>query len=521
MADMRNRRDQLAEASEELFELTHDQADLWGSDENEYVDVERVDDEHVTVSFYRRDKESGEKKGKPYFTETFTTEETEEIRIVTLGGDDKVVVRGTVSGSITVKIDGGRGKDEYVDDSKVKGWFLVTPIPDAETSTYFFDSDDDSKFALGNGTRLDRHEHDAWREDTVAFYPFFRDYGNDWSWAPWLGYSSEDGIYVGIRPTLIGYGFRMEPYAWKQSLGAAYAFGSRGFIAEYDGDFRTFIPNARVLINATASELELANFYGFGNETVSDTARATGGYYDIGQRHFQLTADVQVPQTSDFRMYIGGQISHTATQLDQSPILDDLRPYGVDPTTLVAMRTGLGVDTRDHHRVTTKGIYFTVDGEFFPNLLDNRSSFAKGRIDARTYLSAKIPVPMTLALRGLGQKVVGDDVPYYELAYIGGGRILRGYDRERFSGQAALSGNAELRVTLFHYKLIARSSFGLIGFADVGRVYLDGESSEEWHYSFGGGVAIGIAGPTNVVTVTMARSEEGTRSLNVRFGYSF
>ena len=54
-----SRRDELPEASEEFFEIIHEQSDLWGSDDDEYVEIDRLDDDHVQVAFYRRDKETG------------------------------------------------------------------------------------------------------------------------------------------------------------------------------------------------------------------------------------------------------------------------------------------------------------------------------------------------------------------------------------------------------------------------------------------------------------------------------
>jgi hypothetical protein len=44
----------------------------------------------------------------------------------------------------------------------------------------------------------------------------------------------------------------------------------------------------------------------------------------------------------------------------------------------------------------------------------------------------------------------------------------------------------------------------------VGRVFLDGESSSDWHESFGGGIWFSPLGPASVVSATVARSPERT-----------
>jgi hypothetical protein len=59
---------------------------------------------------------------------------------------------------------------------------------------------------------------------------------------------------------------------------------------------------------------------------------------------------------------------------------------------------------------------------------------------------------------------------------------------------------------------------GVLGFADVGRVWLSGEDSEVWHPSGGGGVMLQPVATPFVLTAAMARGREGSRWY---FGYGF
>jgi hypothetical protein len=63
-------------------------------------------------------------------------------------------------------------------------------------------------------------------------------------------------------------------------------------------------------------------------------------------------------------------------------------------------------------------------------------------------------------------------------------------------------------VPLSRARLLLPGQVGLMGFADVGRVFLEGESSKDWHESIGGGVWLAVLGPANVVSLTLARSPE-------------
>jgi hypothetical protein len=59
-----------------------------------------------------------------------------------------------------------------------------------------------------------------------------------------------------------------------------------------------------------------------------------------------------------------------------------------------------------------------------------------------------------------------------------------------------------------------------MGLADVGRVYLDGETSEVWHAGVGGGIWFAWLGGSKVVSLAVARGAERT-TLNFRIGAAF
>jgi hypothetical protein len=81
-------------------------------------------------------------------------------------------------------------------------------------------------------------------------------------------------------------------------------------------------------------------------------------------------------------------------------------------------------------------------------------------------------------------------------------------------------GNAELRLHLFRTMLLLPTNVGIFGLADIGRVYVDGENSDEWHTGFGGGLSFGVFRAVNTLTVAVATSEERT-GLYVRAGFLF
>ena len=122
-------------------------------------------------------------------------------------------------------------------------------------------------------------------------------------------------------------------------------------------------------------------------------------------------------------------------------------------------------------------------------------------------------------MRIAGKKVWGD-YPFHEAAVLGGWRTLRGFRRERFAGDAAVYGSAELRVPLSKFAFILPDELGVLGFTDVGRVFFLGEDSNKWHVGAGGGLWIAPVNRSNTFTLVVAKSAEGVRYY-VRAGLAF
>jgi hypothetical protein len=123
------------------------------------VEVSRLESGDVDVAAWRREKDTGGKKDDPpVYHRLFRRAETREIRLYMLGGDDKVVISGNVPRSIIVRVDGGKGDDEFIDDSVVHGvlWGFLFFIPQADHMTYFYDHSGDNNIVEGPGSSFDK-----------------------------------------------------------------------------------------------------------------------------------------------------------------------------------------------------------------------------------------------------------------------------------------------------------------------------------------------------------------------------
>jgi hypothetical protein len=162
----------------------------------------------------------------------------------------------------------------------------------------------------------------------------------------------------------------------------------------------------------------------------------------------------------------------------------------------------------------------------FPKAWDVEETYGWVEGSAATFWSAGSQGRATLALRAGGKHMLGDTYPYFSAATVGGGGLFSGLDEvrglrpNRFIGDSSVYGNAELRLYVSRFFLALPGEWGLFGFGDVGRVWLDGETSDQWHTSWGGGIWIGLLARTNSVAFTIAQSDERT-AFYVRAGFSF
>jgi hypothetical protein len=68
--------------------------------------------------------------------------------------------------------------------------------------------------------------------------------------------------------------------------------------------------------------------------------------------------------------------------------------------------------------------------------------------------------------------------------------------------------------------VVLPADIGVFGLADAGRVFLEGESSDEWHTAFGGGLWLAFLDRAYTVSVAAASSDERT-GVYVQAGFAF
>jgi len=176
---------------------------------------------------------------------------------------------------------------------------------------------------------------------------------------------------------------------------------------------------------------------------------------------------------------------------------------------LMGGEAGVHLHTVEGALTARRGFRVRAAARYTPALFDVTSGYTKAYALAGVSMGGRLLTDVFLDLQLAGEKNWGT-YPFFDAAFIGGttlpvplsfsaiaGTPLRGFDANRFAGDAAVGGNAELRIALGKFLALLPFRYGLSGVADIGRVFLAGESSSTWHNGVGGGlwIAVYAAGP--------------------------
>jgi outer membrane protein assembly factor BamA len=312
-------------------------------------------------------------------------------------------------------------------------------------------------------------------------------------------------LNAGVKHTR--YGFRAYPYFSRNQTSVGWAFGRSKLFVDHRQYYRGLLGEGVDLgLRGRFSGLEVLHFYGLGNETTQDESNS---FYAVDQRQLTLTGTVSVGDGEGTEWGIGPVFKRTVSDTTVSGnFVADEKPYGSGTLMQVGVQTSLDLDRRDHLTWPTSGYHASAGAAYYPGFMDLDSYVVEARGEVATFLSPSGGNP-TLATR-VGGKHLWGTFPYYEAAFLGGTRNVRGLREDRYAGRSSLYGSAELRVSLGRFFVIFPANFGLFGFGDLGRVFADDLPSDKWHNAYGGGIWIAPLTRATTFQISLARSEQRT-----------
>lgn len=150
----------------------------------------------------------------------------------------------------------------------------------------------------------------------------------------------------------------------------------------------------------------------------------------------------------------------TMEKVETGGILDSGSITGSRGGLLSGFGVSLDWDTRDGVLTPRKGVFFQLAADTYGAMTGSDFTFTSLKLDCRKYFL--VASDQVLALQAYIRSTAGE-VPFHQLAFLGGESLMRGYYKGRFRDRDILAVQAEYRV--FVTKTI--SVAGCAGLADV------------------------------------------------------
>lgn len=479
IAKLKSRRDHLVEYANEYYSVLAKEVDIVGSKQNEYFEIKKRDKGEVTINMYTADK-NGNKTGEPLYSRTFLKDETKEIRIYGIDGNDNFNIAYNGS-AIKIRIIGGPKKDVY-SYSLPTGNKKIIVYDDTQNE---FKTGEKIKYHLSNDSAIHAYDYSAYKLDKVGLKPGF-------------SYNTEDRIYVTLGYRIQKQQWRKSPFGYEHNFNVNYSITQKAFSFQYKSLFNQFIGKWNLGLLANYDFVRDFYYEGIGNNSIKYITDKK--FYKLRSREFNSAVSFIRPIDSSSAITISGFYKTVKLLKDSSKFISVTQalidPSVFDQHNFAGAKLEYLYEKINNKILPTKGLLFSTSASYTNDITD-KNSYARFTSTAGFYLP--ILKSITLAVK-TGAATVTGQPKFYELNKIGGGTSLRGFLKYRFYGKTSFYNQNELQWNMNIKSWIMNGKIGLLGFVDNGRVWQPGEQSDDWHTGYGFGLMIA---PFNKYSITV------------------
>lgn len=488
---LKARRTHLVEWATTYYNFISEQVQIAGSKQNEVFEVNNSNDE-TTVKVFSKD--AYQKSDSAFYTRTFNPNETKEIRLFGIDGNDVYNIKSKTNG-IHIKIISAKDKDSIINNTDKK-------IPVYNNENYVSDALL-TKLHLSNDSIYHKFDYAWFNYDKSGI-------------APKIFYSYEDRIYVGLGYQHIHNAWRKEPFASKQLFDFHYSLSEKAASYTYSALFKNAIGKADISILANYDIIRWIRFWGLGNDTKFEPD-------DVG--YFTARSEQWIFKPGIIRNFGFNKITFSPF-IQGVRVRDDTDRFVgknfINNNEVFKWQTFAGaelnydVEILNDSVVPTKGFMFNADILGAQNLKESNRNFVKYSANAQIYVP--LGNKFSYVFR-TGAATVTGKPEFYQYISIGGAPNMRGFKRDRFWGKTVFWNTHDLRFISNVKTNFFNGKAGLIAFFDNGRVWMPGENLNTWHTDFGGGITVA---PFNfaLIDVTYGISKN-EHAINVRLNKYF
>ncbi len=458
---IKQRRDKMVDYATTYYQFLAKEVEVVGSKMAEQFEVKRLNDHETVVNVFSIN--NGQKGSLPFYSRTFNEEETEEVRVYGISGNDQFIVEGPANG-IKIRLIGGDGKDTMM--------LTGGKVDVYDDHNNFYSSKQNARLHLSDKDDIHKYEFKSYLYDKKGL-------------APVIFFNNEDRLLVGLVYGITKHKWRKEPFAYKYNIGVNYSISQKGFSVNYKGLYPNVVGKWGLALAGSWDAVRWTNFFGLGNEsrfTIKDI-----NYYRA--RSEEWMGKVGLARKVGHSFIIINGLYQQVRIINDADKFTGKSLVNIIPGLFNTKRFGGAELLYNLHfvndsTVPTKGIVFTAKAGYLQNLKESSRSVG----DFNGNLKIFIPLVAHFSIASvIGGHTVTGSPEFYQYASLGGGQDVRAFRQNRFWGKTSFFASNELRYIKDVKSHIYNGKIGLHTFFDNGRVWLPGENSNVWHSGYGVG----------------------------------
>lgn len=501
---LKARRSILEEQALKHYRFISKKVDIPGSEKNELFHIERLKGGEVKVKVSKISK--GGNVEQTLYKRTFDPKVTKEIRLYSLGGADRFELAGENRSPIRIRLVGGKNNDTYADSTNGHVGKRVYIYDMNNGADSFHIRHNNAKLNLSSNPDNISYDRKAFLYDKLTPLVF-------------AGYNLDDGFSIGAGLQYLNHGFRKLPFKSKQTLLFSHAVATQAYSFHYSGEFTDVIGRSDLLLDGRIrAPHNTINFFGLGNDTEFDkeVTEKPIQYYRTRFNYYNAEALLKTNLGNKVSLAYGPTFALYSFDKNDNDnrFINNFDENNLDSVSINQHKyhTGgklqLQIDTRNNTVNPSRGIIWTTSLAGNVGIGDYSKNYSQVRSDLSVYMSFRIPANFVLVSRFGGGHIWGS-YEYFQALSLGSNSSLRGFRNNRFAGRTMVYNNTEFRAKLFQFtSIVVPATVGIIGFNDIGRVWVKDDNSSSWHDGYGGGFYLS---PIDlfIITAEVAHSKEG------------
>jgi hypothetical protein len=486
---LKSRLQDLPNYAEQYYELLSGTVDIVGTAKKERFKVSYNDDQSVDVTMMSYKK-------KVIYQRHFIADETDEIRLYGLAGEDKFALEGTDTNEILIRIIGGDGDDQIQENTDIQGKKVL--VYDESMST---DLSNLKGVSLVDSKDTSAYSYDMKRFAYNTFFPI-----------AYLSYNSDNGLGVSLGASFVNHKFGKPDFSSKHSFGVG-ATTESNFDFSYTGRFRYFIGKWDLEVNGVLGlPSRFENFFGLGNNSIKDEDLFGNNYYRSRFDTYQLGLAITQEVFDKNTLTISTRYENFDPEVSSNSFIATLPSdviAGLNELTVVTTGFEYKFDLRDRAALPENGTSLQLGYHHgFIDAVGFGNGYDQFQGTAEYYKSTKNSKPFTLGLK-VGGSMSSDEVPYFKRVYLGQNDNLHGFVKNRFTGKSNMFINSELRWQITSVRrAFVPFKFGVRAIFDAGRVFDDADINDNVHQGYGAGIYFVPVSEKFAINITAAFSEE-------------